>query len=70
VCSAFVGPLGGGYLQDTLGFEMSAVVIGSCSMGAVSFFLIVDTNRVSREGKAIGSVRLSVRPLMVSILIF
>jgi len=49
---------------------MSAVVIGSCSMGAVSFFLIVDTNRVSREGKAIGSVRLSVRPLMVSILIF
>jgi MFS family permease len=31
---AFAGPLGGGYLHDLLHFEMSAVVIGSCSLFA------------------------------------
>jgi len=34
--SAFIGPLGGGYLQGVLGFEMAAVVFGSCSLFAVS----------------------------------
>jgi hypothetical protein len=35
-CRAFIGPLGGGYLHDLLKFEMSAVVIGSCSFFSVS----------------------------------
>ena len=39
--SAFVGPLGGGYLQDKLGFEMAAVVVGSFSLFAVGYFYIV-----------------------------
>ena len=32
-----MGPLVGGYLHDILKFEMTAVIIGSCSIGAVSF---------------------------------
>jgi len=32
VLSAFIGPLGGGYLMNVLGFEMSAFIIGCCSL--------------------------------------
>jgi len=39
--SAFVGPLGGGFLQDRLGFETTAVVIGSCGLFAVRVLSVV-----------------------------
>jgi len=39
VLSAFIGPLGGGYLMNVLGFEMSAFIIGCCSLVAVSYHL-------------------------------
>ena len=41
--SSFLGPLAGGYLVQRLGFEMASVVIGSFSLGCVSFGLIVFT---------------------------
>jgi len=39
--SAFIGPLGGGFLQDRLGFETTAVVIGSCGLFAVRVHSVV-----------------------------
>lgn len=37
---AFLGPFGGGYLLQTLGFEMASVVMGNFTLGAVLLLLM------------------------------